>query len=105
MQYHHLTHLEAASVSGMIFVGTIFGGPIVGALSDRIGLRRLPMILGALLSLVVILTIIYVPGLSLTQLTLLFLALGFFTSSQVITYPTIAESNPVVLTATSVSVI
>jgi MFS family permease len=54
---------------------------------------------------VLVLLIIYIPTLSLTQLIILFFALGFITSANVISYPTIAESNPKILTATSVSIV
>jgi len=50
------------------------------------------------------LILMYVPNLSLAALMFLFFLIGFVTSSQVLTYPTIAELNPIVLTGTAVSV-
>jgi len=41
-------------------------------------------------------------SLSFTSLLILFFALGFFTSSQIISYPAIAESNPKTFTGTAV---
>jgi MFS family permease len=102
---HHLSATQAASVTMMIFVGTVLGSPLAGWISDRMGLRRSPMLIGAILSLLLILTIIYLPKPHMITLMLLFLALGLVTSSQVISYPTVAESNPKILTATSVSVV
>jgi MFS family permease len=43
----------------------------------------------------------YVPGLNFVSLLLLFLALGIFTSTQIISYPAVAESNPKALTGTA----
>lgn len=104
MQVHHLSWVDASYATSMLFVGVIFGSPAFGWFSDRIGRRCLPMILGAILSLIVILMLMYVPNLSLTELKILFFLTGFVTSSQVLTYPTIAELNPIALTGTAVSV-
>lgn len=104
-QSHQLNSHQAAIVSMGIFAGTIVGGPLVGWLSDRISLRRLPMIIGALCSLVVIVVIMHSTSLPVWQWFALFFALGFFTSTQVLSYPTVAESNSPIMTATAVSVI
>lgn len=102
---HHLDATQASYVTGMIFLGTIVGSPFMGWLSDRIGLRRRPMVVGAVCSLIVILLLMISGQLNLYVLMLLFLLLGFVTSTQVISYPTVAESNPRALTATCVSVV
>lgn len=102
---HHLDTTQASYVTGMIFLGTIFGSPIMGWLSDRLGVRRRPMVIGALCSLAVISLLMMLGQLNLYILMALFLLLGFVTSTQVISYPTVAESNPRALTATCVSVV
>lgn len=103
MNVHHITHEQAARVTSMIFLGTIFGSPFMGWLSDRIGLRKPPMVAGAILSIGVIFILMYSQDLSMSALTVTFLLLGFFTSSQVVSYPVVSESNPSLLTAMSVS--
>lgn len=92
-QVHHLNMTKATLVTSMIFIGTILGSPTLGWLSDTISRRKLPMLLGAIISLVIILLIMYLPNLNLTSLLLLFLVLGYTTSTQIITYPAISESN------------
>ncbi|MAZ77182.1 MAG: MFS transporter [Legionellaceae bacterium] len=104
-QAQHLSTSHAAFVSGMIFFGSFLGSTSIGWISDRIKKRRLPMIVGALLILAVVAIIIYVPGLSFIELMLLFFALGYVTSAQVLGYPTVAEHNPAVLTGTAVSIV
>lgn len=94
VQVHHVPRTQASYITMMVFVGTIVGSPIVGWFSDYIGRRRMPMIIGAIFSLLIILIIMYAPGLSFWPLLGLFFLLGFFTSTQIIGYPTIAESNP-----------
>lgn len=104
VQVHHLTNVQASYATSMLFVGIIFGSPAFGWFSDHIGRRCMPMILGAIVSLAVILFLMYVPNLSLTSLMIVFFLIGFVTSSQVLTYPAIAELNPIALTGTAVSV-
>lgn len=93
--------ISAANISSMIFVGTIIGAPLVGYISDRLGLRKPPMIFGGFLSLILILILMYSPHLTTIALLLIFLGLGIFTSTQVISYPTIAENNIYELTGTA----
>ena len=42
IQVHGMERSQAASLTAAMFLGYAFGGPLLGALSDRIGLRRLP---------------------------------------------------------------
>lgn len=104
MEVHHLSAVQASYATTLFFVGVIVGSPVYGWLSDYIGLRKLPMILGAIFSLATIFILMYIPNLSLASLILLFFLIGFSTSSQVLSYPTIAELNPISLTSTSVSI-
>lgn len=102
-QVHHLEKTQASLVATMIFLGTIIGSPLVGWFSDFIGRRRLLMIIGSILSLLVLLAIMFISILHFYSLLVLFLLLGFFTSTQIISYPLIAESNPRHLTGISTS--
>lgn len=95
---------EAAMVNSMLFLGAIIGGPFMGWLSDKIGLRVLPMKMGVFAALTVVFCIIYMP-VSLLSMAVLFFLLGFFTASQVISYAMVAESSPPAMTATAVSLI
>lgn len=103
-QVHQIPLTNASFIVSMICMGTIVGSPIYGWISDKIGKRRLPMLFGGLTSLVVMFAILLIPHPSEKMLTALFFALGFFTSSQVIGYPTITESNPKELTGTSMGI-
>ncbi|GJM06754.1 MAG: MFS transporter [marine bacterium B5-7] len=105
MQIDNLSAIQASSISGMIFVGATIGSPVMGWLSDKMRRRCLPMMIGAVLSLSLIFIIIYQEGLSYATLQVLFFALGFITSTQVISYPTVAEHNSPLLTGTAVSIV
>ncbi|MCX7117463.1 MAG: MFS transporter [Legionellales bacterium] len=95
---------DASLVNSMLFLGVIIGGPFMGWCSDRLGLRVLPMKVGALVSLFIVLIILYAP-VSLGLMGLLFFLLGFFTASQVISYALVVESNSPAVTAMAVSMI
>lgn len=105
MQVHHITLMQASYATTLLFVGVILGSPFFGWVSDHIGRRVLPMIIGAIVSLFVMLLLMYVPNLSLSAILFLFFLIGFVTSSQVLSYPAIAELNPISLTSTAISVI
>lgn len=95
---------QASMINGMLFFGAIIGSPLAGWISDKMGLRILPMKAGVVLSLIVLWAILYLP-LSLTGMMILFFLLGVFTSAQVISYALVAESSSPSMTATAVSVI
>jgi MFS family permease len=95
---------QAAMVNGMLFFGAIVGAPLMGWMSDKIGLRIMPMKVGVLASMLTLLAVLYLP-VSLSQMMVLFFLLGFFTSAQVISYALVAESSSPMMTATAVSVI
>ena len=104
IQARNLTHAQANNVTAMIFLGTIIGSPIFGWLSDKIGLRRRPMLIGGSLSLATILILLFTNNLTYPALILIFLMLGFFTSSQVLGYPVVAESNATNNTGTALGI-
>ncbi|KTC90710.1 MFS transporter [Fluoribacter dumoffii] len=95
---------QASMVNGMLFLGAIIGSPLVGWISDKMGLRIVPMKIGVIASLLTLLSVLYLP-VSYSQMAFLFFLLGFFTSAQVISYALVAESSPPAMTATAVSVI
>ncbi len=95
---------QASMINGMLFLGAIIGAPLLGWISDKVGLRVKPMKVGALVSMVILLAILYLP-VSVSQMAFLFFLLGLFTSAQVISYALVAESSSPAMTATAVSVI
>ena len=95
---------DASMVNSMLFLGAIIGGPLIGWWSDKLGLRVLPMKVGALAALITFLAILYAP-VSLGVMAFLFFLLGFFTAAQVISYALVAESSSPAMTAMAVSII
>ncbi|MEI8054764.1 MAG: MFS transporter [bacterium] len=102
-QVHHLTPVEATQATSMLFIGAMIGSPLAGIISDKMGLRKLPMLIGAILTLAAVLIIMFAPDMPLWAVAGQFLFLGIVSSAQVIGYPVIAESNPHTITATASS--
>lgn len=104
-QVHHLPTTTAATICSMIFLGWAVGGPLAGWFSDRFMSRRLPLIIGALVSIVLILVILYVPTLNLPTLSLLLFLFGVFNSVESITFAIGKEAAPKLIAGTAVALI
>jgi MFS family permease len=104
MQRLNISQPEASHINGMLFLGAMLGGPLIGFFSDRLGRRLLPMKLGALVSLLIVLFILYA-NVSLHMMSGLFFLLGFMSMAQVVSYALVAESTSPVMIATLMSVV
>ncbi len=100
-QIHNFSLVQASLIITMMFIGMMIGSPLAGIISDRLKLRKLPMIMGAVLSMVMMSIVVFAPTLPFWLEICLYLALGLVVSSQVIGYPVIAESNQHTITATA----
>ncbi len=101
---HHLSEMSASNVVSLIFMGSVIGCPLAGWISDVQGRRKPLMVIGAIATLITILPLFLDFTLSQWTLSIIFFALGFFTSTQVISYPLIAESNSAETTGASTGV-
>jgi MFS family permease len=101
---YQLTPTQAASVVSMTFVGWIIAGPSIGALSDRIKRRRLPLIISAVMAAVLLSAVFYVPGISLTTLYVLFFFIGIFCGAHPLCFALGKENNPNAISGTAVAV-
>jgi len=92
-QAHHFSQLQSTTITTMIYLGTMIGSPLAGKLSDRLKCRKKPMFIGGFMSLALVLYLMFSHSNSEALMLTIFFALGLFTSTQVITYPAIIESN------------
>lgn len=99
---HGLTAHDASMVCSMLYIGMLVGSPTFGRISDAIRLRKAPMFVGIVICLVSVLVVMN-NHLSLQALLFWFLMMGFGSSSQIICYPTISESNSLTLTGSAES--
>lgn len=85
-QAYHLSKMDAAKAISAMFLGWGVGAPIVGYLSDKSGRRVLPLVLGAIFSLICISLVLYYPNLSFTSVMILMFLYGIFSSSEIIVF-------------------
>lgn len=104
MTTQQLTTISASHVVSFLFLGCMFGCPIMGWISDKLRLRKVPMLIAAVITLLVIMPMFLDSVISELSLCIIFFLLGFFTSAQVIGYPCIAESNPLDSTGVATSI-
>lgn len=90
---HHLSAISASNTVSLIYIGSMIGCPLAGWMSDTQGRRKPVMMGGAIATFLLVLPLIYSLELSALSLGVLFFLLGLVTSTQVISYPMIAESN------------
>lgn len=70
----------AATLTSMIFVGWIIGSPSWGLISDKMGKRKPPMIIGSIFSLFCLSTVLYGPFSNTSLIGALLLLFGFFSA-------------------------
>jgi sugar phosphate permease len=91
---HHLSEAQAAFANSLLFFGFMIGAPSMGAISDKIRRRKLPMIVGALGAAVMMSVILYAPNLSPNVLNVCIFVLGLFYSAQTIVFAVGRELSP-----------
>ena len=92
-QAHGLERPAAAASVSLMMVGWGIGAPLSGWFSDRIGRRRVPMLLGAGGALASIGAVIYLPGLPLPAAQGLLLVNGIFSGTMILSFATAREHN------------
>ncbi len=76
MQVYGFDRPVAASTNSIMLVGWAVGGPFVGWLSDRIGRRKSPIVIGAAAALACWLILVFVPALPSGAMYVLFFVTG-----------------------------
>lgn len=102
-QAYHYSKMDAASTISMIFLGWAVGGPLMGILSEKIRLRRLPMTLGSIVAAILIAIVLYVPNLSKLQVASILFIFGLFSSAQIIVFAISRENSSFELSGTVIA--
>jgi len=87
-----LSAIEVSWLMSGLFLGVIVGSPIAGWLSDKCQRRRLPMIFGAVFSVVLVFFVLFLP-LSYSTMFFAIFFLSLISAVQILAYPVVAESN------------
>lgn len=96
-----LTTAQAALVTSLMIVAWSVGGPVAGALSDRLHRRKFPLLAGGALAALLWSVLIYVPGLPYLALIAIMIGLGLTSGTVVIGFAFCKESTPATLAGTA----
>ena len=94
MSAYDLGRTEAAGIASMVFLGNGVGSVLIGAWSDRIRRRKLPMFTGVSLCVASTLGYLLLPSLPVTVVTALVFLSGVGGASMVLAVATALEQNP-----------
>jgi MFS family permease len=99
-QAHQLTKMQSAQSMSMLFIGWAIGAPLCGYLSDKFANRVVPLLLGAMGSLISIYFVIYTSNLPYWLLNSLILLYGIFSATEIIVFAMAKEVSGVKITGT-----
>ena len=99
--HYGLSQAGAAALCSTVLVAWALGGPVFGALSDRMGKRKPLYVSGCVIGALAWALIIFVPGLPLNVLMILFLIVGFSSGGMIIGFAFVKESVPPFLAGTA----
>jgi len=101
---YHFTPEQAVAILNCTSYGWIISGPIIGALSDKIQRRRMPLLVTGFFAALLLCIVFYLPGLNPSSLYLIFFLIGFCCGAHSLCFALGKESNPIQISATSVAV-
>jgi len=84
----------AAYGTGFVFIGCAISSTFVGVLSDKIGRRNPLMLGGAIVGLILMLVIFYLPGLTITVVFTLLFLLGIAVGTYMLSFAVAREISP-----------
>lgn len=102
---YHVTPEQAAFVSSLTFLGWIISGPIIGAFSDYVKRRCLPLTITGTFAAILLCVVFYAPNtLHLWGLYSIFFFIGFSCGAHPLCFPLGKENNPIQISGTAVAV-
>ena len=97
-----LSRTSAAATTSVLFIGWAVGAPLIGWISDRIGRRRPPLVVGLVLQTAVFAALIYIPSLPPAAITTLCFFVGFFGGGQITCFALMKDNHPPALSGTAI---
>ncbi|STX44114.1 major facilitator family transporter [Legionella donaldsonii] len=91
---HGLSQAGADFANSLLFLGFTIGAPLMGYLSDKLKRRKPPMLFGAAGAGIVMMIVLYMPGLTESHIGALMFLLGLLYSAQCIVFAVGRELSP-----------
>lgn len=101
---YQLTPGQAVDISSLTFFGWIIGGPVIGAFSDKIKRRRLPLISTGMFAAILLCLVFYVPNFPISALKTTFFIIGFCCGAHPLCFALGKENNPIQISGTAVAI-
>ncbi|MBU0990053.1 MAG: MFS transporter, partial [Proteobacteria bacterium] len=98
--HYGLSPAKSAALTSTLLVSWAVGGPVLGALSDRIGRRKPLYMAGCFVGCAGWSLILFMPGLPVWVLTLLATMVGFASGAMILGFAFVKESVPTSLAGT-----
>lgn len=102
---YHIDEKIAVTFITAMFIGAAIGSPFFSMVSDKINSRNIPMTIGAILSFSLYVLIIFVSGIPIWAMYVLFFAAGFAYTAKSLSFACICEIMPQSSSAVSVGFI
>lgn len=90
---YHMSVIEAAQLSALIWLGVGMGSPVVGWLSDKVQNRRWPLFVSMLIGLVASMELLLNQQLSFWSLATILFVIGWAGSGQALSFALVKEHN------------
>jgi MFS family permease len=99
---HGLPRTSAATLTSTLIAGWGFGAPSFGWLSDRIGRRKAPLVVGLVLQSAAFAALVYIPDLPIPALATLCFLVGFLGAAQILCFALVKDNHPAALSGTAI---
>jgi MFS family permease len=91
---HSLSQPAADFANSLLFLGFTIGAPLMGYISDKLKRRKPPMLFGATGAAIIMMIVLYMPGLTESYINALMFLLGLLYSAQCIVFAVGRELSP-----------
>lgn len=102
--HYGLSTANAAFVTSVLLVAWAVGGPVVGALSDRLKRRKAPIAIGGVIATLLWGVVIWIPDLPYALLIALLVVIGLASAVVIIGFAFAKESAPAALAGTATGI-